>query len=263
MSQFTFLAPEFPEVHALAARAEAMARTDPRGACFYSRLALETMVGWLYRHEAGLRSPYETALAARLHEATFQALVGPTRLTKAKVIKDLGNRAAHEGKAVPAGDGVAAVRELFHLSYWLVHTYARGAKPAPEISFSAEALPLNQAVPAERLAQLNAAAQRFVEAVKAKDAAEAARRVSEDDRARLEAEIAQLRAEVAAAKAANSQAPDTHDYSEAQTRDLWIDLLLREAGWNFTRPGHDTEYPVVGMPNQPGQGFVDYVLWGD
>ena len=48
MSQFAFLALEFPEVHSLAARAEGMARTDARGACFYARLALETMVAWLY-----------------------------------------------------------------------------------------------------------------------------------------------------------------------------------------------------------------------
>ena len=125
------------------------------------------------------------------------------------------------------------------------------------------ALPRNAAVPAERLEQLNVAAQRFVEAVKAREAAEAARRASEEDRVRLEAEIARLQAEVAAAKAANAKAADTHDYDEATTRDTFIDLLLAEAGWHFTRPGHDTEYRVTGMPNGPGEGFVDYVLWGD
>jgi type I restriction enzyme R subunit len=263
MSQFAFLAPEFPDVHALAARAEGMARTDARGACFYARLSLETIVGWLYRHERSLRSPYETTLSARIHEATFQKLVGPARLAKAKVIKDLGNKAAHESRALPSGDGIAAVRELFHLSYWLVHTYAKGDKPAASVAFSADALPLNRAVPAERLDQLNAAAQRFIDAVKAQEAAEAARRASEEDRSRLEAELEALRAEVAAAKAANARVGDTHDYDEATTRDTFIDLLLSEAGWTFKRPGHDTEFPVVGMPNQPGQGFVDYVLWGD
>src|SRR5436305_13936078 len=69
--------------------------------------------------------------------------------------------------------------------------------------------------------------------------------------------------EVAKANAANDKVADTHDYDEAPTRDTFIDLLLAEAGWRFTRPGHDTEYPVVGMPNTPGTGFVDYVLWGD
>ena len=263
MSQFAFLAAEFAEVHTLAARAEDMARTDARGACFYARLSLETIVGWLYRHDRGLRSPYENTLSARIHEATFQTLVGPALLTKARVIKDLGNKAAHESRSVPVADGVAAVRELFHLSYWLARTYAKGDKPPPTLTFSADALPRNAAVPAERLEQLNAAAQRFVDVVKAREAAEAALRASEVDRARLDAEIAALQAEVAQAKAANAKVADTHDYDEATTRDTFIDLLLSEAGWVFTRPGHDTEFPVVGMPNRPGQGFVDYVLWGD
>lgn len=264
MSQFAFLAEEFPEVHSLAARAEGAARTDARTACFYARLSLETIVGWLYRHERSLRTPYESSLAAKIHEATFRDLVGPALVTKAKVVKDLGNKAAHEGaRAVPPGDGIAAVRELFHLCYWLARTYARGERPADAITFSAEALPVSASVPVQRLDQLNAAAQRFVEAVKAREAAEAKQRASEEDRARLEAQIAELQAQVAAAKAANAKAPDTHDYGEAATRDLFIDLLLRESGWSFTRPGHDTEYRVTGMPNGPGEGFVDYVLWGD
>lgn len=262
-SQFAFLAAEFPEVHALAVKAEDMARTDARGACFYARLALETMVVWLYRNDRSLRSPYETTLSARIHEPTFQALVGVALATKAKVVKDFGNKAAHEGRSFPAGDGVASVRELFHLSYWLVRTYARGAKPEASLQFSAAALPHNTSLPAERVEQLQEAARRFVAAVKARDEAEAARRASDDERGRLEAEIVALQAEVARAKAENARAPDTHDYDEATTRDVFIDLLLREAGWSFTRPGHDIEYPVSGMPNAKETGYVDYVLRGD
>ncbi|MDP1598714.1 DEAD/DEAH box helicase family protein [Phenylobacterium sp.] len=263
MSQFAFLAAEFLQIHALALRVEGMARSDARGACFYARLTLETMVDWLYRHEANLRSPYESTLSARIHEPTFKALVGAPLLTKARALKDLGNRAAHESKTVPAADGVAAARELFHLSYWLVRTYARGEKPSGTLTFSADALPLNLAVPAERLDQLNAAAARFVEAVRAREAAEAQARASDESRATLEAELAQLRAEVAAAKAANTARADDHDYNEAATRDLFIDLLLREAGWSVSAGNLELEVPVTGMPNSPGQGFVDYVLRGD
>ena len=79
----------------------------------------------------------------------------------------------------------------------------------------------------------------------------------------MEAEIAALRAEVAEAKAANARVPDKHDYDEATTRDAFIDLLLAEASWTFSKPGHDTEFPVKGMPNKTSDGFVDYVLWGD
>jgi type I restriction enzyme R subunit len=88
------------------------------------------------------------------------------------------------------------------------------------------------------------------------------RAVSPKGRAALEAEIEALRAEIAAAKAANQATADTHDYREAETRDLFIDLLLREAGFDPKAP--DTiEVEVAGMPNAPGVGYVDYVLRGD
>ena len=51
--------------------------------------------------------------------------------------------------------------------------------------------------------------------------------MSEEGRAALEAEIKALQAEIASAKAANQKVADPHDYREAETRDLFIDLLLR------------------------------------
>jgi type I restriction enzyme R subunit len=67
---------------------------------------------------------------------------------------------------------------------------------------------------------------------------------------------------VAAAKAANQLRPDEHDYDEDATRDLYIDLLLKEAGWPLDAE-RDREFEVTGMPNEQGVGYVDYVLWGD
>jgi type I site-specific restriction endonuclease len=81
------------------------------------------------------------------------------------------------------------------------------------------------------------------------------------DRAALDAELKALRDEAVAVKAANAVQPDTHDYCEAETRDYYIDLLLKEAGWQLT--GKNLEVEVRGMPNNQGKGFVDYVLWGD
>jgi type I restriction enzyme R subunit len=78
----------------------------------------------------------------------------------------------------------------------------------------------------------------------------------------LDAELARLREEVAKAKLASSAQPDTHDYSETETRDYFIDLLLKEAGWPLDRP-RDREFEVAGMPNNQDRGYVDYVLWGD
>lgn len=247
-------------MHEHAARAESLVHADPRATCFYARFALETLVKWLYRHEASLTQPYETTLAALLHEPGFLQLVGLPLVTKARIIRDFGNSAVHDARAVPFTQAAASLRELFHLSYWLVRTYGRAAKPDPALIFSIDALPRTSSIPANSLAQLQEVARRFEETVKARVAAEKKLLASETERAKLEADIAALQEEVA--KAANAKVAETHDFDEATTRDTFIDLLLAEAGWRFAKPGHDTEYPVKGMPNTAGAGFVDYVLWG-
>src|SRR5579859_4972840 len=136
MSQFAFLSAEFTEVFALASKAESLALSDPRSSCFHARLALESAISWLYARDASLRDPYENTLSARIHEASFRRLVGEPIVAKARIIKDLGNAAVHETRAVAPEKAVTAVRELFHVSYWLTRTYARGAKPAPNLTFS-------------------------------------------------------------------------------------------------------------------------------
>lgn len=261
MSQFTFLQAEFPDIFAHAVRSESLAYTDPRAAAFYCRLALETAVGWLYRHDSTLNNPYDPTLAALIAEPSFQALVGRTLAVKARFVKDTGNAAVH-GKTVSAAQAVGSLREFFHIAYWLARTYARGAKPPADANFSVEALPRITQVATTTLAQLQEAARRYKESVEARQAAEEARRVSEEGRAALEAEIRKLQAEIAQTKTMNLMVADRHDYREAETRDLFIDLLLREAGFDPKAP-NAIEVEVTGMPNGPGVGYVDYVLRGD
>jgi type I restriction enzyme R subunit len=263
MSQFAFLSPDFTEAHAHAARAESLAHADPRAACFYARFALEVIVKWLYRHDPSLKDPFETTLSAHIHEPTFQKLVGQPLVAKARIVKDLGNAAVHDAKPVAFAQAATSLRELFHLSYWLARSYGRTARPDPSLAFSIDALPRTSSIPAANLRQLQEIARRFADTVKARDEADAKRLASETERAKLEQDIASLRAEVTAIKAANARDLGAHDYDEATTRDTFIDLLLSEAGWTFAKPGVDTEYPVKGMPNNSGDGFVDYVLWGD
>lgn len=59
------------------------------------------------------------------------------------------------------------------------------------------------------------------------------------------------------------------DISEAETRRRFIDLMLREAGWDVLETKGDTqpgkacvEIEVAGMPNNAGKGYADYVLFG-
>ena len=73
----------------------------------------------------------------------------------------------------------------------------------------------------------------------------------------------------AAVLSAESAADIECDISEAETRAMYIDLMLKEAGWDI----HPTagavqplkaciEVEVKGMPNTHEVGYVDYVLFG-
>ncbi|WP_374636855.1 DEAD/DEAH box helicase family protein [Paracoccus sp. (in: a-proteobacteria)] len=262
MSQFAFLETEFPTLFENARKAEKAALSDPRGACFWARLTLEIAVKWLYARDPSLRRTYNDNLAAMIAEPSFAALTGPVIVTKAHFIRDLGNRAAHDSrKPITEGSALGALRELFHICYWIARTYASGEKPAPALQFDVSRLEKTLTITATTVQEIKNLSERYAEAQKRLDAAEEARRQTEEGRLALEAELARLRAEVLAARRENQKIPDPHDYDEAATRNAYIDLLLTEAGWPLDQP-RDREFPVTGMPNASGQGFVDYVLWG-
>ncbi|MFZ5855082.1 MAG: DEAD/DEAH box helicase family protein [Chloroflexota bacterium] len=255
MSQFTFLQREWAAVFEAASKAEAAVHADPRTACFYARRALELAVAWAYKHDPALRLPYQDNLSALIHDPSFKQTAGEAVFSKARVINTLGNRAVHSHRPVPEADALAAVRELFHVAYWFARTYGRTGRPAPGLAFDAAVLPSPERMATQTAEQLQALEARLRE----KDENLAALLA---DKTALDEELKRLRAEIAKAKQAAATQPDTHDYSEAETRDYFIDLLLKEAGWPLDQ-ARDREFEVSGMPNPEGKGFVDYVLWGD
>ncbi|MHB8949354.1 MAG: DEAD/DEAH box helicase family protein [Rhodoferax sp.] len=257
MSNFAFLQSEWSFLHGAAIKAEGMANTDARTSCFYARRTLELAVDWLYKHDPALRLPYQDHLSALIHEPSFKATAGDAVFTKAKLIKDLGNLAVHSTRLILRTDAVTATRELFHICYWLARTYGQRARPAPDLRFDPAFLSAVAAAPVmapqsiDQLQKLQAKLQERDEKLT----------VLLSDKTALDDELKALREEVAKAKKANTAQPDTHDYSEEQTRDYFIDLLLKEAGW--TLDARNIEVEVSGMPNNQGVGYVDYVLWGD
>jgi hypothetical protein len=251
MSNFAVIQSEWSTLFGAASKAEGMANTDARTSCFYARRTLELAVDWLYKHDPALRLPYQDHLSALIHEPTFKATAGDAVFTKAKLIKDLGNMAVHSTRIVLRTDAVTATRELFHFCYWLARTYGQRARPAPDLRFDAALIPLPpapsavSAAPAQSIEQL----QELETQLKASDEKLS---VLLPAKAALDDELQQLRLEVAAAKQANTTQPDTHDYSESETRDYFIDLLLKEAGWQLDVKNF--EVPVSGMPNKQGVG---------
>lgn len=254
MSNFAFLAAEFPAVYEAAVEAERQAAVSPTAAAFFAGKAVEVAVKWAFRTDPGLKLPYQDNIAALLHETSFRRAAGEAVFAKAKYINSLRNRAVHEERTISAGDAAGAVKELFHVCFWLARTYARRAKPAEGLVFDASALSRRDDVLKKTFA--------YVKAQQAElDAKNGELAALLNDKQNLDDELKKLRAEVAAARKAAEAQPSKHDYNEAETRDRYIDLLLREAGWALDK-SDDLEFRVEGMPNNEGVGFVDYVLWG-
>lgn len=255
MSNFAFLAKPFATIEADATRAEGYIHGDPRSACFYARRALEAAVHWLYRHDRELRAPYDTKLGALLHEPSFQNLLPQAVYRKARLIQQAGNQAVHSTREVAVDDALALVKELHHVCYWLMRTY-QPAIPRDGAGWKDTRVPQLASV-------AESASRKELEALESRLASQAEKALkAQRERDELDAEMQTLREQLAAAREASESVPDTHDYSEAETRHRLIDVELRRAGWPLSE-SRDREFEVAGMPNNQGVGYVDYVLWGD
>jgi type I restriction enzyme R subunit len=254
-SNFTFLPPAFKDLAEAARKAEGQIMGDPRAACFHARFALEVAVRWLYRYDTSLRMPYDTTLGAMIHDPGFRNLLPEAVFQKARIIQQVGNQAVHESRQIRQLDAVQVVKELHHLCYWLTRTYApEASREGAAWSDARVPQPVTTAAVVPRK-DLEALEKQLEEQAK-----EALQRQQEKDA--LDSELQLLRAHLAEAKAAAEKKPDTHDYTEAQTRHYLIDLELKRAGWPLDQK-RDKEFEVTGMPNQAGKGYVDDMLWGD
>lgn len=255
MSNFIFLPLDFRSIADSASKAESYIMGDPRASCFHARFALEAIVHWLYRHDAGLRMPYDQSLGALLHDPGFQTILPEAVFQKARVIQKVGNQAVHNSRPVRQYDALQVVKELHHVCHWLVRTYTPSSLsdlPAWTDQRVPKAPPSGDVVSRKELESL--------ERQLAEQSEAALKRQQERDQ--LDAELQIVREQLASLRVAAEQQPDTHDYSEAETRRYLIDVELRRAGWPLDKP-QDREYEVTGMPNSKGVGYVDYVLWGD
>ncbi len=208
MSQFSFLKSEWPAVYDAAGKAESAVYSDPRTTCFYARRSLELAIAWLFKHDASLKLPYQDNLSTLIHEPTFKIAAGETIFCKTRVVAKLGNDAVHSIRQINQYDALMAVKELFHIGYWLAHTYSRGDKPAPGLVLNQELLPKVAPVHRQTAEQL----QKLETGLREKE-----EKLSEvmADKTKLDEEVKRLRIEVVEAKKSSSTQPDTHDYSES------------------------------------------------
>jgi type I restriction enzyme, R subunit len=251
-SNFDFLKNEWFKFYNPAVEAEKSVFTAPRTCVFYSRYTMERIVRWLYDHDSFLKKPYQATLAAMMHEQTFKDNLAPGLFHRINYIRKLGNIAVHDSGKINTTESLTSLRHLFAFISWFVKSYSD--TPPGDLIFNEIILP-KKGDKDKTLQELQKIQEQL--AVKDNESFEKQKLLEEQTD-----EIEKLKKQIQEIKKRNKEIVPDIDYTEEQTRDLFIDLLLREAGWN-PKGKNVAEYEVTGMPNQSGKGYVDYVLWGD
>lgn len=265
MSNFSFInTAEWKHIYQDAAEAEKLVLISPKAATIMCRSAMELGVQWLYENDYNLEYPYDRNLSSLIHEHAFKQLLPLGMFTELNLIRKLGNNAAH-GKSTTSEDALTTLKYLFRfLSFIGVH-YSDEELVVPTFSEGHLTGGTTSKETAKELEALNAQLT-----LKQKE--------QHDILVQLEVQIASnalLKQQLDRSKKDNTKRRKTRQenpsaaipvlVSEAKTRKLFIDVLLKEAGWDNLVEGRDLEYEVLGMPkstNPTGIGYVDYVLWG-
>ncbi|RTQ53269.1 DUF4145 domain-containing protein [Hymenobacter gummosus] len=245
MSNFSFLSADWSTLAPTLQLAEQHIYTAPPYAAVLCRKALEEWVRWIYENDADLEQPYDTSLNSLLHQPDMRVLLAPSLFKQVNLVRKLGNDAAH-GTLTIKPEQVLHVLQLMHgFAAWVVNVYSpkRVSVPAFDVNLVPQDAPVGK----------------YKEQIKE---VEAAFLQSQELNRQLQAELDRIKAN----KDAHATLPPPHDPNEAVTRELYINLLLAEAGWD-PHGANVAEYPVTGMPTSDGRnngpGRVDYVLWGD
>jgi type I restriction enzyme R subunit len=265
-SNFLFLQhidKEFLKFYELAIEAEQNVYKAPRLAALMCRITLEDAVRWVFDHDKELTLPYQNSLAALMSEPSFIENLPPGLIPKIHLIRKLGNQAAHTKVKPDSLAVLASVRNLYFFFKWMALLYSENR---PEITvFDENLIPIASAEK-EKLADIKRIETNYEKNQKELKRKDQKLKESEEENKRLKEKLKQVnklkRTQRTSANAANYQ---EGEYSESQTRSLFIDILLREAGWD-PKGNNVEEYEVTGMPestNPTGIGYVDYVLWGD
>ncbi|WED59256.1 DUF4145 domain-containing protein [Vibrio alginolyticus] len=261
------------EIQTRAQNAERNIKTDPRIAGFYARNALELMVETVFDIDNWLARPrHDVTLMSLIHDKGFKQNLTTNLFPKLKLVIQVGNQAVHTKTTIAQRDALQAVKELHHVLYWFIRTYTPNLDRSKFVvqSFDEALIPQQVSIDAAVATKALSSIKRVQELEK---------QLEQEDKVEREAYLKQLKEnetlkaanqalleQIEQAKQSADKVTDTHDYNEAETRTYLIDVLLHEAGWKLEHK-RDREYPVSGMPisqaNPHGNGFVDYVLWGD
>lgn len=241
----------YSEFAQAAVEAEKALAISPASVAIHARKALELGVKFIYSVEPSLTIPYKDNLSALIHNYCFKDMIGLNLFHLIKFIVRLGNVAVHSGSPVQAEDAILSLRNLHSFCDWIDYSYSEDYQ---QVEFDVNILP-KPASESQNKQQL----QKMADALdKKSQSLEELKKLNEDLMNQLQ-ELKQVNIQ--------QRVFQVDEISEAETRNRYIDLALMEAGWRIAGaqvklPNCYTEVPVAGMPNNSGNGYVDYVLYG-
>lgn len=252
-SNFAYLLDKkgYSEFAQAAVEAEKALAISPASVAIHARKALELGVKFIYSVEPSLTIPYKDNLSALIHNYCFKDMIGLDLFHLIKFIVRLGNVAVHSGSPVKAEDAILSLRNLHSFCDWIDYSYSEDYQ---QVEFDVNILP-KPASESQNKQQL----QKMADALdKKSQSLEELKKLNEDLMNQLQ-ELKQVNIQQRVFR--------VDEISEAETRNRYIDLALMEAGWRIAGaqvklPNCYTEVPVAGMPNNSGNGYVDYVLYG-
>lgn len=227
---------ELQDLYGFCSAAEDTQQTNYDVCALNGRRALEWIVKAIYTLK-GIELDKRTNLLEMMSSEPFTQFIGDDDklMMAAHYVRKIGNKAAHDG-GVKGGEAYFTLLNIYNvvggilLKLRYIHSLAPFRKDLIPKSPSMTVVPTNT-VPT--------ASVQFIQSVP-KETVESPQDIT-----------------------------DKIDYSEAETRKLFIDLLLEEAKWEVLgKEGAIVpskaciEIEVNGMPNSAGVGYVDYVLFG-
>jgi type I restriction enzyme R subunit len=243
MTNFDYLKqePKFNSFADVAIVAEKVIQIDAESCIINCRRAMEFAIKWMYSVDKSLEMPYQDTLASLMSTEDFHDLVDDDLWKRIDLIRRIGNRAAHNGRKVTKDEAVLCLQNLYIFLDYVAYCYADDYL---EKAFNIRLLE-NQNV--------NAVAEPIDKSME-----------TGIDLKTLIAENKALKEELTERREEQQQTyvPKPLDLSEYKTRKIYIDSMLKDAGWT---EGKDwiNEVELTGMPNKSEVGFADYVLYDD
>ena len=224
--------------------AEKSILVSPATTAILTRRALELAVKWVYSFDESLYIPYQDNLSSLIHDNNFIETIDSKLLPLIRYIVKLGNVAVHTNANIKREEAVLALHNLHQFVSWIDYCYG-----------DYKAQPFNEEV-------LMHGEDKRTRPEELKDLYD---KLSSKDKKleEIRKQNEELRKALTEKRNSNSKNYDFNidEISEFETRQRYIDIELKLAGWEFNKDiGEEVE--VAGMPNDSEIGFVDYVLYG-